>query len=178
MKFSMKTKSILINLIAGLLVIAISPRLYAQESKEASQPLPTTLAFIAGVVGKGSTYLGAYGDDDGVWLDGSNSYKLRVEPNAPAAQFWSVTTYDMKTRANIQNGKENRYEINTYTSGLVKNKDGAIDIYFGPEAPKGHESNWIKTVEDENWFSYFRLYAPTEAYFDRSYKLNNIQTIK
>ena len=135
-------------------------------------------AMKASVVGKGSTYLGAYRDDDGVWLDGSNNYQLRIEPNAPAAQFWSVTTYDMKTRANIQNGDDNRYEINSFTPGLVKNEDGAIDIYFGPEAPKGHESNWIKTVEGENWFSYFRLYAPTEAYFDRSYKLNNVKKIK
>jgi hypothetical protein len=53
-----------------------------------------------------------------------------------------------------------------------------VDIYFGPEAPKGMESNWIKTNPDEYWFTYFRLYAPTETYFDRSWPMYDIEEIK
>jgi hypothetical protein len=26
---------------------------------------------------------------------------------------------------------------------LLKNEDGSIDIYYGPKAPEGKESNWI-----------------------------------
>jgi hypothetical protein len=26
---------------------------------------------------------------------------------------------------------------------LQKNKDGSFDLYFGPNAPKGKESNWV-----------------------------------
>ena len=29
----------------------------------------------------------------------------------------------------------------------------------------------MKTVGDDGWFVYFRLYAPTEAFFDKSYAL-------
>jgi len=46
-----------------------------------------------------------------------------------------------------------------------------VDLYVGPEAPKGKEKNWIPTVPGRNWFAYFRLYAPTEAYFDPTCKL-------
>jgi len=57
--------------------------------------------------GVGSVYLGAYKDKDGDWLDGSKTYRLRVPPNAPVEQFWSLTVYDVNTRALIQN-KEQR----------------------------------------------------------------------
>lgn len=62
---------------------------------------------------------------------------------------------------------------------LVKNDDGSVDLYFGPEAPKGKEKNWmIPTVPRRGWFAYFRLYAPTEAYFDRSWKLPDVVRVK
>ena len=31
------------------------------------------------------------------------------------------------------------------TKQLQKNDDGSVDIYFGPKAPKGKESNWLPT---------------------------------
>ena len=61
---------------------------------------------------------------------------------------------------------------------LVKNADGSVDLYFGPEAPKGKEKNWIPTVPGHGWFAYFRLYAPTEAYFDRSWKLPDVVRVQ
>jgi len=30
------------------------------------------------------------------------------------------------------------------TPGLTKNADGSIDLYFGPKAPAGKESNWVR----------------------------------
>jgi hypothetical protein len=60
---------------------------------------------------------------------------------------------------------------------LKKNTDGSVDIYFGPKAPAGFEQNWIPTVAGRGWFTYFRLYAPTEAYFDRSWKLPDIEPV-
>ena len=40
---------------------------------------------------------------------------------------------------------------------------------------KDKEANWVQTVPGKQWFSYFRLYAPTEAYFDKSWKLADFQ---
>ena len=61
---------------------------------------------------------------------------------------------------------------------LKKNADGSVDIYCGPKAPKGLDSNWIPTVAGRNWFSYFRLYEPTQPYFDRSWPLGDCEEIK
>ena len=54
----------------------------------------------------------------------------------------------------------------------------AVDLRIGPEAPKGKEKNWIPTAPGRGWFGLFRLYAPTEAYFDRSWRLPDIVRVK
>ncbi len=59
--------------------------------------------------------------------------------------------------------------------GLITNKDGSADIYVGPDAPKGKESNWIATVKGKAWFPYFRLYSPKQAFLDRSWVLPDIE---
>ena len=60
---------------------------------------------------------------------------------------------------------------------LRKNADGSIDLYIGEKAPKGFESNLIKTNPDKGWFAIFRFYGPTEAYYDKSWQLNDIEKI-
>ena len=135
-------------------------------------------AMKAKVPGKGSTYLAAYRDSEGDWLDGGKAYKFKVAPNPPAAQFWACTAYDFDTRGVLLNGEEYLTEISTYTKGVRSNEDGSVDIYFGPRAPEGMESNWIKTNPGSYWFTYFRLYAPTESYFDRSWPMHDIEKIE
>jgi len=117
--------------------------------------------------GPSSAYLGAYKDDDGEWLDGGRSYRLRVTPNPPIKLFWSVTVYDADTRALILN--DQKIADRSSRIDLRKNDDGPVDIYCGPNAPSGFEKNRIPTVEGKNWFAYFRFYRPTEPYFGRSW---------
>ncbi len=57
---------------------------------------------------------------------------------------------------------------------LLTNADGSVDGYFGPSAPAGKESNWIKTLPGKGWFAYFRWYGPTQAFFDKSWKLEDV----
>jgi hypothetical protein len=59
----------------------------------------------------------------------------------------------------------------------VRNEDGSADIFCGPKAPAGFEQNWIPTVPGKNWFAYFRLYQPTETYFDRSWPLPDFEQV-
>ncbi len=61
--------------------------------------------------GPSSAYLGAYKDKAGQWLDGGTSYRLRVPPDPPIKLFWSVTLYDVDTRALILNDAEDRRSI-------------------------------------------------------------------
>ncbi len=123
--------------------------------------------------GKDQIYLAAYHDSDHDWLDGKNSYRLHVLPDAPAAEFWSTTVYDVATRCLIDN--EQRIADRSSRMDLLVNEDGSIDIYYGPEAPEGKEQNWIPTVPGRAWFTYFRFYSPTEPYFDRSWVLPDIE---
>ena len=53
---------------------------------------------------------------------------------------------------------------------LDYNDDGLVDLYFGPEAPAGRESNWIQTVSGKGWFGILRLYGPLESWFDNSWQ--------
>lgn len=41
-----------------------------------------------------------------------------------------------------------------------------------------YENNFINTTKDMRWFCYFRLYGPTNTYFDRLCPMNDIQKIK
>lgn len=125
--------------------------------------------------GPSSAYLGAYKDKAGKWLDGGASYRLRIPPNPPIKLFWSVTVYDVDTRALILN--EQKVADRSSRMDPRKNADGSVDIYCGPKAPAGFEKNWIPTVPGKNWFAYFRLYQPTGPYFDRSWPLPDFEQI-
>jgi hypothetical protein len=125
--------------------------------------------------GPSSAYLSAYKDKAGAWLDGGRAYRLRVPPNPPIKLFWSVTLYDVGTRALMLN--EQKIADRSSRMDLRKNADGSVDIYCGPKAPAGFEMNWIPTVPGKNWFAYFRFYQPTEAYFDRSWPLADFERV-
>jgi len=125
--------------------------------------------------GPSSAYLSAYKDKAGQWLDGGESYRLRVPANPPIKLFWSVTLYDVDTRALILN--EKKVADRSSRMDLRKNQDGSVDIYCGPKAPAGFEKNWIPTVAGRNWFAYFRFYQPTDTYFDRSWPLTDFEKV-
>jgi hypothetical protein len=125
--------------------------------------------------GPSSAYLGAYKDGAGQWLDGGTTYRLRVPPNPPIKLFWSVTVYDVDTRALILN--QQNIADRSSRMDLRRNEDGSVDIYCGPTAPAGFEKNWIPTAPGKNWFAYFRFYQPTEAYFDRSWPLPDFEQV-
>lgn len=143
----------------------------------AYEAVTTSAGMVTTTPGVGSTYLGGYKDTDGEWLLGSNDYKLHVPPNVPMEQFWSVTVYDQATRTLINN-KTDRADRSS-RHDLVKNEDGSVDLYFGPDAaPAGMDNNFIKTNKGDGFFVYFRLYAPTEPYFDKSWALPDLEKMK
>ena len=127
-------------------------------------------------VGVGQVYLEAAKDSQGRWLDGGKTYRLRVPKDVPVAQFWSVTVYDNESRCFVKTGVP---PDRSSRDAIVTNADGSVDLTFGPAAPAGTpESNWIKTLPGKGWFSYFRLYGPTQPYFNRSWVLSDIEMIE
>jgi len=126
-------------------------------------------------VGQGSQYLWTYRDSAGNYLDGAKTYRLHVLPNIPAQAFWSIVVYDSLSRSELQNGQP-LPSVSSYAKP-VTNKDGSIDITFGPTQPKG-KGNWIQTVPGRGWFPIFRFYSPTEVYFEKSWQLQDIEEVK
>jgi hypothetical protein len=129
------------------------------------------------VEGKGSAYLGSYYDADGDALMGENDYSLKIEPNPPVANFWSITVYDARNRLIIRN-EIRKSDLSSRTEGLQTNEDGSIDLYFGPTAPEGKENNWVQTNPGESWFMYMRFYGPLKPYDQQTYQMNKVQKIK
>jgi len=141
------------------------------------EAIGTTYAMKIEKAGPGSTYLAQYEDENGIGFDGGKNYTLTVPADVPADQFWAFTVYDSHSRTLIQN-QQKMAEVNSMND-VMKNGDGTTTIYVGPRAPaKGMETNWIPTSEGQTWFSYFRFYTPRTAYFDKSWKLNDIEAVE
>ena len=132
-------------------------------------------AMVSKTPGLGQAYLAEYSDKDGNWFDGGKSYTLRVPPNPPAKNFWSLTVYDSQTRCLIDN-PQRKGDLSS-RQDLEKNADGSVDLYFAPKAPSQRKKNWVQTLENRHWFAYVRLYGPMEQYFSKSWTMDDIQIL-
>ena len=152
---------------------------YTEFDERASwfyEAVGVSVGMMGRTVGYGHVYLESSKTAAGEWLDGGKHYTLHVAPNAPVAQFWSFTVYDNETRCFVDTGVP---PDRSSRDDIVKNADGSVDLYFGPQAPAGKpQANWIKTIPGKGWFTYFRLYGPTQPYFDRSWVLSDIERVK
>lgn len=151
---------------------------YANPDKYAidARGVAYTYAYIAiKRLGAGQFYLIAIRDRDGQSYDGSKTYRLRVPPNVPVAQYWSVTAYDRETHALIKNMPRASRASNA--ADLQKNADGSVDIYFGPTSPVGKETNWVPTDPARKFELMARFYAPKKEFFEKSWTLPDVEKI-
>ena len=138
-----------------------------------------TPAIVWKLIGKGSQYAWGYLDANGDYLDGSKTYKLNLPKDPPAKKFISIVLYDPQTRSQLQTSQPfPSYNSEKHKGKVAVNKDGSIDLYFGPKAPKGKEANWIQTVPKKGWFCLLRLYSPTEPWFDKTWRPSEIELVK
>ncbi|WP_130505876.1 DUF1254 domain-containing protein [Microterricola gilva] len=126
-------------------------------------------------VGAGSAYAYTVHDANGDILDGGRSYRLRIDPDQPAKSFWAVDIYDTQTRSLLVVPSTPYPALASNTGTLEANADGSYDLFFGPTAPAGKESNWIETLPGKSWFPLFRAYGPLEPWFDQSWRLNEFE---
>ena len=60
---------------------------------------------------------------------------------------------------------------------LTPNPDGSVDVFFGPKAPAGKESNWVPTKTDREFEVLFRFYGPEKSLFEKKWKLPDIEKV-
>ncbi len=136
-----------------------------------------TPAMAMKMVGIGSQYAAATTDSEGKPLEGSKTYKIHLPPNIPAKDFWSFVVYDNQTRSMLQTD-EQFPGIGSEDKRLVVNPDTSVDVYFGPTAPAGHETNWVQTVPGKGWNVLLRLYGPLQPWFDKTWKPGEFEPVK
>ena len=136
-----------------------------------------TPAMARKMVGVGSQYATAFVDSEGQTLDGGKSYRLHLPPNIPARDFWSIVLYDNQTRSMLQTDQQFP-SVGSQKEGIVINDDTSVDLYFGPEAPAGMESNWVQTVSGKGFNVILRLYGPLEPWFQKKWKPGEFEVIR
>lgn len=140
------------------------------------QATVNTPAMAARIPGVGAQYAYANRDQQANYLDGAKNYRLRLPANVPAKDFWSVVLYDPQTRSELQTASPLPSK-NSKRDALLVNADGSIDLYIGPKAPAGKESNWIQTVPGKGWYTILRLYGPLEPWFDKTWRPGEIELL-
>ena len=124
----------------------------------------------------GSLYWLGVRDSKGAYLDGGKTYKLTVPQPVPAKLFWSVTVYDPTNRSEIATD-QGKAALRSLFELKDKAGENSVDLYFGPNAPTGRENQWIKTIPGKGRFTYFRIYGPEAAAFDKSWKPGDFEEI-
>jgi hypothetical protein len=130
---------------------------------------------ISQIPGKGAKYMIAFTDSAGTPLSGRANYRLKLPPNIPAANFWSVTLYEAENASGLANGQP--FPSLGSRDKPAPNADGSTDIYLGPETPPGKQGNWLSTPSGKGYFAILRLYGPTEAAINKSWKPSDIEKV-
>ena len=128
------------------------------------------------IPGKGAKYMIGFTDSEGMPLSGGSNYRMTLPANIPAANFWSVTLYEAENASGLANGQP--FPSLGSRDKPAQNADGSTDLYLGPKAPAGKQANWLATVPGKGYFAILRLYGPTEAAINKSWKPGDIEKVK
>ena len=131
---------------------------------------------VSQIPGKGAKYMIGFTDGAGMPLSGASSYRVNLPPKIPAANFWSVTLYEAENASGLANGQP--FPSLGSRDKPAQNPDGSTDLYLGPKAPAGKESNWLATVPGRGYFAILRLYSPTATAIDKSWKPGDVEAVK
>lgn len=137
----------------------------------------TASAMVMRTINSGSKYPFAVRDANGEFLNGSNTYKLHLPPNPPAALFWAVTAYNI-TDGTMVEAPQLMPSINGYNK-VATNSDGSIDLWFAAEKPAdAPASNFIQTVSARNFLVALRLYGTGVEFYDQTWKPDDVVKVK
>lgn len=132
---------------------------------------------VSQIPGRGAAYAITFNDASGKPLVGNGAYKLTLPANIPAEMFWSVTLYEAANGSGLAT-QERRFPSLGSRDKPVRNADGSTDLYIGPQAPAGKHANWLPTAPERGFFAILRLYGPTQAAIDFSWKPGDLERLR
>lgn len=124
---------------------------------EIATGVPTAMA--EKMVGQGAQYPWTALDSTGRPFDGGNTCRLRLPPDIPVRDFWSVIVCDAQTRSMLQTSRS-APGVSGQDRDVKVNAAGAVDVWFGPAAPAGREHN---SLPGRGWFTIRRALWPAGA---------------
>ncbi len=137
----------------------------------------TAPAMVMRSIDNGSKYPVTARDANGDLLSGENTYKMRLPAGIPALLFWAVTAYNV-TDGTMPETDQLLPSRNGFEK-TVKNEDGSIDIYFGPEQPEGvADTNFIKTIPGRNFLAALRLFGTSVEFFTQEWKPDDLVKVE
>ena len=134
-------------------------------------------AMVMRTIDAGSKYPFTFRDADGDFMHGSQTYKLHLPPNPPAALFWAATAYNI-TDGTMTETPQLMPSINGFNK-VASNGDGSIDLYFGSKKPANvADSNWIQTADGRDFLVALRLYGTGVEFYDQTWKPDDVVKVK
>ena len=134
-------------------------------------------AMVVDTINRGSKYPYTMRDSKGELLEGSSTYKLHLPAGIPAVLFWAVTIYNPADGTMPVTGQP--FPGLGQRNKPPVNADGSVDIYFGPTKPQDiSERSWIQTLPGRAFLVALRLYGSSTAFFDQTWKPDDVVKLK
>lgn len=110
-------------------------------------------------------YLRAVADDMGRPIDPHRRYRLTLPPTRQICDaFWSLSAYrgEADGRYFFEDNAIHRYAINSATTGLKRDANGAVELVIQVERPATDSTNWLP-LPSTNPALMLRIYNPARA---------------
>ena len=130
------------------------------------------------LTGIGSQYLAAFMDPTNLPGRSAGRTQVTLPPDVPPARFWSLTLYDNQTRSMLSTPQRYpRAGSQAYpTPAAVANADGSTTIHVGPEQPADvPTATGSRRRADKGFFAILRLYSPLQPFFDKTWRVGEIE---
>jgi hypothetical protein len=87
-----------------------------------------------------------------------------------------VTLYEAENASGLANGQP--FPSLGSHDQPAQNADGSTDLHLGPTALEGRQGNWLATVPGKGYFAILRLYSPTDAAINKTWKPGDIERVQ
>ncbi len=156
----------------------VIPKDFANYGTDYTTRAGIALIGLGGIRPDDVVYPTAFLDGDGKPLDSANRYVLHLDKGQtpPTNATWSVSMYD--PQGYYVPNAINRYSLAMWMP-LKYNPDGSLEMYIQAASPGGDkEANWLPAPPSGPFNLTVRIYWPTQAVLDGTYKLPPVRKLQ